>query len=95
MVGFNVASREFHNRAVTFNQIVVERTRNFVDATNTHSDHVVGVCVAVGGGVVYDYAEGFDVSQRHKIDPGTVVIIDPDNPGKLAVSNSAHPFEAL
>ncbi len=37
-----------------------------------------------------DYAEGFDVSQKHEIDPGTVVIIDPDNPGKLAVSNSAY-----
>ena len=60
MVGFDVASREFHNRAVTFNQIVVERTRNFVDSTYTHGDHVVGVGVAVGGGVVYDYAEWFE-----------------------------------
>jgi hypothetical protein len=37
-----------------------------------------------------DYAEGFDVSENGDINPGTVVIIDPDNPGKLAVSNSAY-----
>ena len=60
MVGFDVASREFHNRAVAFNQIVVERTGYFVDSTYTHGDYVVGVGVAVGGGVVYDYAEGFE-----------------------------------
>ena len=33
-----------------------------------------------------DYAEGFDVSELDKIDPGSVLIIDPDNPGKLALS---------
>ena len=34
-----------------------------------------------------DYAEGFDVSQASQIVPGTVLIIDPDNPGKLTISN--------
>jgi len=33
-----------------------------------------------------DYAEGFDVAHPDNIAPGTVLIIDPDNPGKLAVS---------
>ena len=33
-----------------------------------------------------DYAEGFDVADQGNIAPGTVLIIDPDNPGKLAVS---------
>jgi hypothetical protein len=33
-----------------------------------------------------DYAEGFDVSDLTKIDPGSVLIIDPDNPGKLTLS---------
>lgn len=30
-----------------------------------------------------DYAEGFDVSESSTIEPGTVLVIDPDNPGRL------------
>jgi len=41
--------------------------------------------VELGEGL--DYAEGFDVSQASQIVPGTVLIIDPDNPGKLTISN--------
>jgi hypothetical protein len=37
-----------------------------------------------------DYAEGFDVAQQDDVEPGTVLIIDPANPGKLAVSNTAY-----
>jgi hypothetical protein len=37
-----------------------------------------------------DYAEGFDVSESTKIDAGTVLIIDADNPGKLAISVKAY-----
>jgi hypothetical protein len=37
-----------------------------------------------------DYAEGFDVSDLSTIDPGSVLIIDPDNPGKLTLSNSPY-----
>ena len=33
-----------------------------------------------------DYAEGFDVTEKDEVAPGTVLIIDPENPGKLAVS---------
>jgi len=33
-----------------------------------------------------DYAEAFDVTPTGDITPGSVLIIDPDNPGKLAVS---------
>jgi hypothetical protein len=32
-----------------------------------------------------DYAEGFDVSDEAEIEPGTVMSIDSDNPGKLTV----------
>jgi len=42
------------------------------------------IVVELGRGL--DYAEGFDVSDKAKIGPGTVVIIDPDSPGKLTVS---------
>lgn len=37
-----------------------------------------------------DYAEGFDVSDLTNIDPGSVLIIDPDNPGKLTLSNTPY-----
>lgn len=37
-----------------------------------------------------DYAEGFDVSHKTEIAPGTVLIIDPDNPGKLAISSESY-----
>ena len=37
-----------------------------------------------------DYAEGFDLSEETSIEPGTVLIIDPENPGKLAVSTTAY-----
>ncbi|NIP23691.1 MAG: hypothetical protein GWN67_06270 [Phycisphaerae bacterium] len=37
-----------------------------------------------------DYAEGFDVSDRDEINAGSVLIIDADNPGKLALSNKAY-----
>jgi len=37
-----------------------------------------------------DYAEGFDVSEKDKIAPGTVLVIDPDNPGKLKVSSKPY-----
>ena len=40
--------------------------------------------VELGEGL--DYAEGFDVSNGDGVVPGTVLIIDPDNPGKLTVS---------
>ncbi len=41
-------------------------------------------------GAGLDYAEGFDVSARDKIEAGSVLIIDADNPGKLAISVKAY-----
>ncbi|MHC4475122.1 MAG: autotransporter outer membrane beta-barrel domain-containing protein, partial [Planctomycetota bacterium] len=37
-----------------------------------------------------DYAEGFDVSDSTEIGPGIVLVIDADNPGKLAMSDEAY-----
>jgi hypothetical protein len=37
-----------------------------------------------------DYAEGFDVSYKNQICPGSVLIIDADNPGKLTLSAKAY-----
>ena len=44
--------------------------------------------VEMGEGL--DYAEGFDVSDKTKIGPGSVVVIDADNPGKLRLSDTAY-----
>ena len=44
--------------------------------------------VELGEGL--DYAEGFDVSAQDKIEPGSVLVIDADNPGKLALSNTSY-----
>jgi hypothetical protein len=38
-----------------------------------------------------DYAEGFDVSDKAEVGPGTVLVIDPDNPGKLI--SSSQPYD--
>ena len=37
-----------------------------------------------------DYAEGFDVSDGSTIKPGTVLVIDPDNPGKLTMCSKPY-----
>lgn len=41
-------------------------------------------------GTGLDYAEGFDVSEDSPAEPGTVLVIDERNPGKLAVSAQAY-----
>jgi hypothetical protein len=37
-----------------------------------------------------DYAEGFDLSDPHLADAGMVLVIDPDHPGKLRVSDTPY-----
>lgn len=37
-----------------------------------------------------DYAEGFNVSDVEHVCPGAVVVIDPDNPGKLTMSRRSY-----
>lgn len=44
--------------------------------------------VELGEGL--DYAEGFDVSGEKEIEPGMVVVIDPDNPGQLRLSDRSY-----
>lgn len=46
------------------------------------------VVMELGSGL--DYAEGFDVSDDFKVEPGAVLCIDPENPGKLMISNRAY-----
>jgi len=52
---------------------------------SSFSDTVV---IELGEGL--DYAEGFDVSENPAIEPGAVLMIDSENPGKLALSTSAY-----
>jgi hypothetical protein len=44
--------------------------------------------VELGEGL--DYSEGFDVTEESAVTPGTVLVIDTDNPGKLTVSSSPY-----
>lgn len=37
-----------------------------------------------------DYAEGFNISNEDKINPGSVLVIDSDNPGKLTLSTRSY-----
>jgi len=41
-------------------------------------------------GAGLDYAEGFDVSKDDEVEPGAVLVIDPDNPGKLVLSSKSY-----
>jgi hypothetical protein len=56
----------------------------------------VAICDVVTGediirlGKGMDYAEGFDVSDKDNAAPGTVLRIDPEHPGQLAVSKEAY-----
>jgi len=44
--------------------------------------------VELGEGL--DYAEGFNVTDKNAVKPGTVLVIDPECPGKLTVGNKAY-----
>lgn len=44
--------------------------------------------VEIGEGL--DYAEGFDVTEKIGIKPGAVLVIDPNNPGRLSLSSEPY-----
>lgn len=46
--------------------------------------------IAVELGTGLDYAEGFNVSDKTNIKPGTVLCIDSEHPGNLKISNSSY-----
>jgi len=46
--------------------------------------------IALELGTGLDYAEGFNVSDKTNIEPGTVLCIDPENPGRLKISGAAY-----
>jgi len=52
------------------------------------SDSAGKALVELGEGL--DYAEGFNVADKDRIAPGSVLVIDPANPGKLRLSGSAY-----
>lgn len=56
-----------------------------VEIRSLTSDETV---VELGEGL--DYSEGFDVVEKSEIAPGTILVIDSDNPGNLAVSAQAY-----
>ena len=46
------------------------------------------IAIELGKGL--DYAEGFNVSDKTNIEPGTILCIDPDNHGQLKISNTPY-----
>lgn len=61
------------------------RFKGNVEVRSLSTDETV---IELGEGL--DYAEGFDVSDKAEIIPGSVLIIDPDNPGSLKLSNKPY-----
>jgi len=53
-----------------------------------HSPSTGALLIELGEGL--DYAEGFDVSDKSGITPGMVLVIDPDDAGKLVISTAAY-----
>ena len=58
--------------------------RGNIRVSNAAGDPVV----ELGQGL--DYAEGFDVSDNRHIQPGALLVIDPDYPGQLKLSSKAY-----
>ncbi|MCK5839390.1 MAG: hypothetical protein KAG99_06045 [Bacteroidales bacterium] len=46
------------------------------------------IAIELGKGL--DYAEGFNVTDKTNIEPGTILCIDPKNPGKLKISENPY-----
>jgi len=70
-------------------------TNNHADSKLTVKGGNIEVQDASGSEVVrigygLDYSEGFSVTDKEKISPGTVLIIDQDNPGKLTISKTSY-----
>jgi hypothetical protein len=59
--------------------------RGNVAVVNPTTDELL---VEIGEGL--DYAEGFDVTGKAGIEPGAVLSIDPDHPGRLSLSSAAY-----
>ncbi|MBI5557356.1 MAG: hypothetical protein HY885_06925 [Deltaproteobacteria bacterium] len=59
--------------------------RGKIKITDRSTDATV---MELGAGL--DYAEGFDVSEKVEVAPGTVLVIDADHPGKLRICNTPY-----
>lgn len=77
---------DFYQRYLKFNGIIKDglTIRGNVLIQDTNGNNLIEL------GIGLDYAEGFDVADSTTIEPGTVLVIDPKNPGKLAISNSSY-----
>jgi hypothetical protein len=70
--------------------LTVDGNAKIIGNVKIHSASTGDLILELGEGL--DYAEGFDVTELKSIEPGTVLIIDPDNPGNLTVCSV--PYDA-
>ncbi len=68
------------------------QSRLDVQGNITVRDKSSGI-VAIELGTGLDYSEGFNVSDKNNIEPGTVLCIDQGNPGKLKISQQSYDFK--
>jgi hypothetical protein len=61
---------------------------HFVGNVEIESPSTGEILIELGEGL--DYAEGFDVSDEREITPGTVLVIDAENAGQLAISSAPY-----
>lgn len=60
---------------------------DFIGKVRIRNNNLIPV-MELGEGL--DYAEGFDLTEKAGAEPGSVLVIDSDNPGKLTVSTQAY-----
>jgi hypothetical protein len=69
-------------------RVMIKGTTSVFGRLRIRDSSTGAILIELGEGL--DYAEGFDVSESTKIDAGSVLIIDSENPGKLAISDKAY-----
>jgi len=78
----------FRNNGEDNMMILKENELDVMGNVKVVSPSTGATVIELGEGL--DYAEGFDVTDNNGIKPGSVLIIDPDNPGKLTISDKPY-----
>jgi hypothetical protein len=86
--GFGVYAKSTNGDALYAEAAGTGLAARFIGNVEIISQSTGLVLIEFGEGL--DYAEGFDVASESDVVPGTVLVIDPDNPGELAISRTPY-----